>query len=192
MDFERATKISGSGYGLYMGDGARLERALINYMLDLHAQDHGYLEVFPPFVVNRDVLMKSYQVDAVSDRIIHVDFYQFDAGKIVRTHVPIHLQGSPVGVREGGLLETLLHELEIECLPADLPEVVTIDISDLEIGQSRRAGDIAVSEAVRVMNASDQIVCLVAHRAAAVEIEEVEAEEAAEEELEADDESADE
>ncbi|MDP6504627.1 MAG: serine--tRNA ligase, partial [Planctomycetota bacterium] len=74
VDFERATKISGSGYGLYMGDGARLERALINYMLDLHAQDHGYLEVFPPFVVNRDAMTGTGQLPKMED-----DMYRLEA-----------------------------------------------------------------------------------------------------------------
>ena len=54
LDFERGTKISGSGFPLYMGKGATLERALINYMLDCHLNDHGYSEIFPPVLVNRD------------------------------------------------------------------------------------------------------------------------------------------
>jgi seryl-tRNA synthetase len=53
IDFERATKITGTFFALYMGDGARLERALYNFMLDLHTREHGYREVFPPFLVNR-------------------------------------------------------------------------------------------------------------------------------------------
>ncbi|MBI2191301.1 MAG: serine--tRNA ligase [Planctomycetes bacterium] len=53
VDFERATKISGSGFIVYLGDGARLERALFQFMLDLHTTEHGYTEVFPPFLVNR-------------------------------------------------------------------------------------------------------------------------------------------
>lgn len=53
IDFERGTKVSGSHFILYKGDGARLERALINFMLDLHTKKHGYTEVFPPFLVNR-------------------------------------------------------------------------------------------------------------------------------------------
>ena len=53
LDFERATKIAGHAFALYMGDGAKLERALINFMLDLHTRDHGYTEVSPPYLVNR-------------------------------------------------------------------------------------------------------------------------------------------
>ena len=53
LDFERAAKISGTGFTLYKGAGARLERALYNFMLDLHTQEHGYTEVLPPYLVNR-------------------------------------------------------------------------------------------------------------------------------------------
>ncbi len=53
LDFSRAAKITGSGFALYKGIGARLERALFNFMLDLHTKKHGYLEIFPPFLVNR-------------------------------------------------------------------------------------------------------------------------------------------
>jgi seryl-tRNA synthetase len=72
VDFERATKISGSGYGLYMGDGARLERALISYMLDLHTREHGYLEVFPPFMVNRDSMIGTGQLPKMENDMYHM------------------------------------------------------------------------------------------------------------------------
>ena len=53
LDLERAAKLSGARFAVYMGAGARLERALINFMLDMHTQKHGYTEVLPPFMVNR-------------------------------------------------------------------------------------------------------------------------------------------
>jgi len=62
MDFKRASKITGAGFPLYMGDGARLERALIQFMLDLHTQKNGYLEVSPPFLVNRESMIGTGQV----------------------------------------------------------------------------------------------------------------------------------
>jgi seryl-tRNA synthetase len=62
LDFARATKISGSAFALYMGAGARLERALINFLLDLHTREHGYGEVSPPFLVNADALVGTTQL----------------------------------------------------------------------------------------------------------------------------------
>jgi seryl-tRNA synthetase len=62
LDFARAAKISGSGFILYKGAGARLERALINFLLDLHTGDHGYTEVFPPFLINRNAMIGTGQL----------------------------------------------------------------------------------------------------------------------------------
>ena len=73
VDFERATKLSGSGFGLYMADGARLERALINFMLDLHTSEHGYTEVFPPFVVNRATMTGTGQLPKYEEDMYRTD-----------------------------------------------------------------------------------------------------------------------
>lgn len=67
LDFERGAKIAGSGFPLYTGRGATLERALINFMLDLHVRQHGYREVFPPFMVNRESLFATGQIPKLED-----------------------------------------------------------------------------------------------------------------------------
>lgn len=67
LDFERGAKISGSGFPVYVGKGATLERALINYMLDLHIQKHGYTEILPPFLVNRDSMTGTGQLPKMED-----------------------------------------------------------------------------------------------------------------------------
>ena len=69
IDFERATKISGSGFLLYTNQGARLERCLINWLLNLHADEHGYTEVSPPFMVNRDVMVGVGQFPKFTDQV---------------------------------------------------------------------------------------------------------------------------
>jgi len=61
LDFERAAKLSGSRFVIYKGDGARLERALINFMLDLHTKKHGYKEIFPPYIVNYEIMVGTGQ-----------------------------------------------------------------------------------------------------------------------------------
>lgn len=67
LDFERGAKITGSGFPVYMGKGAQLERALINYMLDVHINDHGYTEVIPPLLVNRDSMFGTGQLPKLED-----------------------------------------------------------------------------------------------------------------------------
>lgn len=72
LDFERGAKISGSGFPLYLGKGATLERSLINYMLDVHINQHGYSEVFPPFLVNRDSMKGTGQLPKMEDDMYHI------------------------------------------------------------------------------------------------------------------------
>ncbi len=67
IDFKRATKVTGSHFILFKGDGARLERALFNFMLDLHGREHGYREVFPPVVVNRDSMVGTGQLPKMEE-----------------------------------------------------------------------------------------------------------------------------
>lgn len=67
IDFNRATKVTGSNFILYKGLGARLERALINFMLDLHTRKHGYTEIFPPFLVNRASMMGTGQLPKLEE-----------------------------------------------------------------------------------------------------------------------------
>jgi seryl-tRNA synthetase len=73
LDFERGAKISGSGFPLYLGKGATLERALINFMLDYHLHKHGYSEVFPPFLVNRDSMKGTGQLPKFEDDMYFIE-----------------------------------------------------------------------------------------------------------------------
>jgi seryl-tRNA synthetase len=73
LDFERGAKISGSGFPLYIGKGATLERALINFMLDLHLKNHGYSEVFPPFLVNADSMRGTGQLPKMAEDMYFIE-----------------------------------------------------------------------------------------------------------------------
>ena len=73
LDFERGAKISGSGFPLYLGKGATLERALINFMLDYHLQNHGYSEVFPPFLVNRESMKGTGQIPKMEEDMYNIE-----------------------------------------------------------------------------------------------------------------------
>lgn len=87
LDFERGAKISGSGFPLYIGKGASLERALINFMLDVHINEHGYREVFPPFLVNRDSMKGTGQIPKLEEDMYFID--KDDLFPIPTAEVPI-------------------------------------------------------------------------------------------------------
>ena len=73
LDFERASKITGARFAVYRGPGARLERALINFMLDIHTREHGYTEVLPPFIVNSASLFGTGQLPKFSEDLFHLE-----------------------------------------------------------------------------------------------------------------------
>ncbi len=112
---------------------------------------------------SRDVLVKDFQDDIISQNIQHIDFYEIETGKMLKTNIPIHVEGNAKGVREGGLLEVRLHELEVECLPKDIPESITVDVTDLEEGDAIHVSDIKVPEGVKVLNLLEQTVVAVTH-----------------------------
>jgi large subunit ribosomal protein L25 len=108
-----------------------------------------------------DAFVKDTQRNIIDGNILHVDFYEVESGVAVRAGVSIHLSGNPIGVREGGMLETPLHEIEVECLPKDLPERIEVDISELKGNQSLHVRDIPLAEGVRLLSNADQVVALV-------------------------------
>ena len=87
IDFERAGKITGSRFAAYMGKGARLERALINFMIDIHTRDHGYTEVFPPFIVNEASMIGTGQLPKFTEDMFKLE--DFDYYLIPTAEVPV-------------------------------------------------------------------------------------------------------
>jgi large subunit ribosomal protein L25 len=95
----------------------------------------------------------------------------------LKTHVPVHTSGTPQGVKEGGILEQRLHSLEIECLPADLPEALDLDVSDLAIGDSIHVSDITPPKGVKFLNMPEQVIIVITTpKMEVIEEEEVEEE----------------
>ncbi len=87
LDFERGAKVCGAGFPVYIGKGARLERALINFMLDFHAEQNGYTEVFPPFMVNQESLRGTGQWPKFADQVYHIN--EDDLYAIPTAEVPV-------------------------------------------------------------------------------------------------------
>ncbi len=89
------------------------------------------------------VLVKEYQLDPVTNQLLHADFYQLAMDKLLTVTVPVAVKGEPRGVKlQGGLLDFVTSEIEVECLPADIPEHIDLDVSELELHQSVRVRDL--------------------------------------------------
>ncbi|CAN5846896.1 50S ribosomal protein L25 [soil metagenome] len=89
------------------------------------------------------VLVKEYQLDPIHHRLLHVDFYQVAMDKALRVTVPIVLKGEAPGVKQqGGIVDFVNREIDIECLPGDIPENITADVSELMLNQGLRVRDL--------------------------------------------------
>jgi large subunit ribosomal protein L25 len=133
----------------------------------------------------RDAMIKELQQDPVTDEILHADFIQIVMDKTVRVSVPVVTSGEAVGVKaEGGFIDLMTREVEVECLPKDIPEHIEVDISDLHLHQSFKVEDIAPAEGVEILSAPDTIIVLVEapSKEEEIEVEEKEEEVLAEEE----------
>lgn len=125
----------------------------------------------------KDVMIKEVQIHPVTDELLHVDLIQISMDKPVRVSVPVELVGEPVGVKvEGGLVDFLLRELDIECLPRDIPEAIAIDISHLHIHQSFKVMNLELPPGVKVLHEPQTaivVISSVAEEAAPATAEEV-------------------
>jgi large subunit ribosomal protein L25 len=99
----------------------------------------------------RLVLLKELQRDPVSQSLVHADFFQVDTDKKIHVLVPIRYEGRPYGVEMGGVLEPLFREVEVECLPLEIPDGFTLDVSPLDIGDSLHVSDLELPEGVELL-----------------------------------------
>ncbi len=121
-------------------------------------------------------LLKEIQKDIITRQPIHVDFQKVDLTKEVTVSVEVVLEGTPIGVEKGGILEQEVDELEIVCLPTEIPDVIKIDVSSLDIGDSIHVSDIKLEKG-RIVAETDFTIATILPPPSAPEGEEEEEEE---------------
>ena len=105
------------------------------------------------------VMIVDWQRDPIKDNLLHVDLKRIDLTARIRVKVPVRAIGDPKGVKiQGGLHELITREIEVECLPDEIPEEFTIDVSELMIGQNIRAGDIPLAGSTRLLSPADSVI----------------------------------
>ena len=131
------------------------------------------------------VMLRQWQLEPVRGSLLHVDMVRVAADTRLKIKVPVHLTGEAQGVkREGGILDFVLREVEIECLPDDIPENITLDVSELALGRSVRAGDLALGGHLQLLTDAKRVVAhVIAPRAEEEKVAEVVEVEAAEPEV---------
>ena len=122
---------------------------------------------------NRPAMVKELQTHPVTHRFLHVDFYEIDMLRKIRVMVPVVIKGKAKGVEEGGLLQISRREIEVLCLPTEIPEAFEVDVTNLDIGDAIHSEDIQATGNVEIVEEAD--VTVVSVLAPKVEVEAVEA-----------------
>lgn len=124
----------------------------------------------------KEVLVKSFQEDLMTDVIRHVDFYEVTRGEKLRTFVPVVAEGNPVGCRKGGILDVVLHEIEVECLPKDLPHEIKVDVSNIALNEHLSVSDLVIPAGLTILtDASETVASVKTLKAEKVETEDANA-----------------
>jgi large subunit ribosomal protein L25 len=122
----------------------------------------GHNTIFNLSVTGKEpapVMIIDWQYDPIKDNLLHVDLKRIDLTRRIDVKVPVVTQGDARGVKiQGGLLEIVTREIEIECLPDDIPEQFVIDVSELQIGQGIRASDVPLSGSMKLLSAGDSVI----------------------------------
>ena len=105
------------------------------------------------------VMIIDWQNDPIKSHLLHVDLKRIDLTQRIRVKVPVHTTGDPKGVKiQGGIHELITREIEIECLPDDIPEMYTVDVSELSIGENIRASQIPLLGSVKLISPADAVI----------------------------------
>lgn len=126
--------------------------------------------------VKKTAMIKDLQLHPVSKKYLHVDFYEIAMDKKIQVKVPVELTGTAKGAEAGGTLQLITREIDVLCLPMDIPEYVTIDVSEMEIGDSIHVEQLPVPEHVEIIADTNYTVVTVSSAMAEEVVEEEEAE----------------
>jgi len=130
----------------------------------------------------QQALVSDVHWDAMGDAVLHVDFLRIRRDEKVTVTIPLEFEGTPKGVVEGGVINQVLNDLEVECLPSNIPEKIVVDVSGLAIGEHLNVSDLAIPQGVEALAEPETtVVTVIFHEPVLEEEEAAEAEEASEE-----------
>jgi len=151
----------------------RFDQAGSNPLFDLEIKDDGG-------GVTRTAILKERQVNPMDGRLIHLDFIEVFMDQAIEVTVPLEFTGKPVGVEVGGLFQATARDLRLSCMPDAIPNVIEVEVSGLEIGNSIHVGDIKLPQDVEVLqDAGLALATVLAPKAVEEEVVVTEEEEAA-------------
>lgn len=160
----RRLRAAGAAPGILYGTGGESVALAVNPKevgKILHSKT-GHNTIFNLAVKNGEntpVMIIDWQLDPVKDTILHLDLLRIDLTKRISVKVPVHTHGEPTGVKiQGGHHEIITREIEIECLPDEIPEQFDMDVSALNIGQSIRASEVPLSGSMKLVSNPEAVI----------------------------------
>lgn len=158
----RAGRVPGVIYG--GGDGPVLVSMEAHEALRLFQSISVENTILDLMVDDREAeraLVREVQAHPYRTELLHVDFLRVRRGVAIEVNIPVHVIGVPAGVREGGILEHVVHDITVKCIPSKIPAAIEVEVSELETGDVLRAGDLEMPEGVENLVDPDQAVCAV-------------------------------
>ena len=138
----------------------------------IQKSEHGIRSIFLLKMEGTDqqrhAMIKDIQIDPVSRRMTHIDFVRVVMDEVVRVTVPVHIVGTAIGVKEGGILDWQIRDLHVECLPNAIPDKIDVDVSPLGSHDYYRVSDLKLPEGVKVQEDPERVVVGVTHARAEV------------------------
>ncbi len=122
---------------------------------------HKVFEIHLDDGTKEETFLKDLQWDELDDRILHADFIRIALDEPMRSEVQIQFVGTPKGLSKDGAFDAPIQQIEVECLPKDLPEVLRLVVNDLDVGDAIRVSDLPLGEGVKTLVDPDEIVCQV-------------------------------
>lgn len=153
-------KVPGVIYGRNIGTAsiAVEEKELLAL---LRSNPHAIVEMEVPEIGTQPVMIHEVQRDKLYRNLLHIDFHQINMDKPVKTTVRLEMTGDPIGVKQGGILQIQLHEIEVKCLPAHIPSEIKVDLSQLDLGNNLVVGDLHIAPTVEVRNDPNDVVATI-------------------------------
>lgn len=159
-----AGKIPGILYGQGGGPvSIEIDEPEFKHLVHSRGGEHSFidLKVEDEPALNCRAMIKDVQHHPIRGHFVHVDLFRIDMSRKITTVVPVVLSGQCKGVIAGGVLDHQTREIEVECLPADVPESYVLDITDLEIGDNIIARDLKALEGVEILESEDRAIVMV-------------------------------
>ncbi|MFC5406766.1 50S ribosomal protein L25 [Cohnella soli] len=156
-----AGKIPGVVYGKGLASPAAIEIDAKELANVLSGHSHAVLEMDVPGAGVQPVMLSDLQRDPISRKVLHIDFHRIDMNEKVSTVARVDVFGVSPGEKEGGMLQLILHEVEIECYPKDIPDVIRIDVGTLEMGDHLTVADLQLPAGVEATQDPETVVIAV-------------------------------